>query len=124
MFGCAGDRDVEKRAPMGAVGAELADIAIVTSDNPRSEDPQSIVDEVVAGATASTRSKVRAEVDRRAAIADAIRLAGPADIVVIAGKGHEVTQTIGDERRPFDDRVVARELLDELATIDMTGDAS
>ena len=124
VFGCAGDRDVEKRAPMGAVGAELADIAIVTSDNPRSEDPQSIVDEVVAGATASTRSKVRAEVDRRAAIADAIRLAGPADIVVIAGKGHEVTQTIGDERRPFDDRVVARELLDELATIDMTGDAS
>lgn len=124
VFGCAGDRDVEKRAPMGAVGAELADIAIVTSDNPRSEDPQAIVDQVIAGVPASTRSKVRAEVDRRAAIADAIRLAGPADIVVIAGKGHETTQTIGDERRPFDDRVVTRELLDEFATIDMTGDAS
>jgi UDP-N-acetylmuramoyl-L-alanyl-D-glutamate--2,6-diaminopimelate ligase len=124
VFGCAGDRDVEKRAPMGAVGAELADIAIVTSDNPRSEDPQSIVDQVVAGATASARSKVRSEVDRRAAIAEAIGLAGPEDIVVIAGKGHESTQTIGDDRRPFDDRVVARELLDELAAIDITGDAS
>ena len=124
VFGCAGDRDVEKRAPMGAVGAELADIAIVTSDNPRSENPQSLVDQVVAGAAASTRSKVQAEVDRRAAIAAAIRLAGPADIVVIAGKGHEATQTIGDERRPFDDRVVTRELLDEFAAIDMTGDAS
>jgi len=124
VFGCAGDRDVEKRAPMGAVGAELADIAIVTSDNPRSEDPQSIVDQVVAGAAAPHRSKVRSDVDRRAAIAQAIGAAGPDDIVVIAGKGHEATQSIGDERRPFDDRVVARQLLDELATIDMTGDAS
>ncbi|MDW3212776.1 MAG: UDP-N-acetylmuramoyl-L-alanyl-D-glutamate--2,6-diaminopimelate ligase [Ilumatobacteraceae bacterium] len=124
VFGCAGDRDVEKRAPMGAVGGDLADVAIVTSDNPRSEDPQAIVDQVVAGVAASARSKVRSEVDRRAAMADAIRLAGPDDIVVIAGKGHEATQTIGDEQRPFDDRVVARELLDELATIDMTGDAS
>lgn len=124
VFGCAGDRDVEKRAPMGAVGAELADVAIVTSDNPRSEDPQSIVDQVVAGADRAHRSKVRSDVDRRAAIAHAIGEAGRDDIVVIAGKGHEATQTIGDERRSFDDRVVARELLDELATIDMTGDAS
>jgi UDP-N-acetylmuramoyl-L-alanyl-D-glutamate--2,6-diaminopimelate ligase len=124
VFGCAGDRDVEKRAPMGAVGGELADIAIVTSDNPRSEDPQAIIDQVVSGVAASARSEVRSEVDRRTAIALAIRLAEPDDIVVIAGKGHEVTQTIGDEQRPFDDRVVARELLDELATIDMTRDAS
>lgn len=124
VFGCAGDRDVEKRAPMGAVGGELADIAIVTSDNPRSEDPQAIIEQVVDGVATSARSKVRSEVDRGAAIADAIRLAGRGDIVIIAGKGHEATQTIGDEQRPFDDRVVARELLDELATIDMTGDAS
>ncbi len=124
VFGCAGDRDVEKRAPMGAVGADLADIAIVTSDNPRSEDPRAIIDEVVAGVAASDRSKVHAEVDRRAAIAHALRLAEPSDIVVIAGKGHETTQTIGMEQRQFDDRVVARELLDELATIDVTGDAS
>ena len=124
VFGCAGDRDVEKRAPMGAVGGELADLAIVTSDNPRGEDPQAIVDQVVAGVATSDRSKVRSEVDRRAAIADALRLAEPHDIVVIAGKGHETTQTIGEEQRAFDDRVVARELLDELATIDVTGDAS
>ena len=124
VFGCAGDRDVEKRAPMGAVGAELADIAIVTSDNPRSEDPQAIVDQVVSGVSESARSKVRTEVDRRAAIAEAIGLAGPADIIVIAGKGHEATQTVGDEQRPFDDRVVTRELLDELAPTVMTGDVS
>ena len=124
VFGCAGDRDVEKRAPMGAVGGELADVAIVTSDNPRSEDPQAIIDQVVAGVAASDRSKVQPEVDRRAAIARALRVAGPHDIVVIAGKGHEATQTIGEEQRAFDDRVVARELLDELATIDVTGDAS
>jgi len=121
VFGCAGDRDVEKRAPMGAVGGDRADIAIVTSDNPRSEDPQAIVDQVVAGVAASDRSKVHAEVDRRAAIARALRLAESHDIVVIAGKGHETTQTIGEEKRPFDDRVVARELLDELASIDVTG---
>jgi UDP-N-acetylmuramoyl-L-alanyl-D-glutamate--2,6-diaminopimelate ligase len=125
VFGCAGDRDVEKRAPMGAIGARLADVAIVTSDNPRSENPVSIVDEVIAGAAPADRPKVHAEVDRRAAIAHAIGLAGPDDIVVIAGKGHETTQTIGDARLPFDDRAVARELLDELApTDDMTGDAS
>ena len=139
VFGCAGDRDAEKRGPMGAVGGDGADIAIVTSDNPRSEDPQAIVDQVMAGVSVSARPKVHAEVDRRAAIAHALRLAGPHDIVVIAGKGHETTQTIGEEQRPFDDRVVARELLDELAMsretgthdsghdepgIDMAGDAS
>jgi UDP-N-acetylmuramoyl-L-alanyl-D-glutamate--2,6-diaminopimelate ligase len=83
-----------------------------------------IIDQVVAGVAASDRSKVQPEVDRRAAIARALRVAEPHDIVVIAGKGHEATQTIGEEQRAFDDRVVARELLDELATIDVTGDAS
>ncbi len=124
VFGCAGDRDVEKRAPMGAVGARLADVPIVTSDNPRGEDPRAIVDQVVDGAEPADRAKVHAEVDRRAAIAHAIRVAGPGDLVVVAGKGHETTQTIGDEARPFDDRVVSRELLDELAATDMTGEPS
>ena len=109
---------------MGAVGARLSDVAIVTSDNPRTEDPDAIVDEVIAGADPADRVKVRREVDRRAAIALAISIAGPDDIVVVAGKGHEVTQTIGTEQRPFDDRVVARELLDELATTTPNGDAS
>lgn len=124
VFGAAGDRDVEKRAPMGAIGARLADVPIVTSDNPRREDPASIVEAVAAGADPSDRSKVRVEVDRRAAIAAAIETANPGDIVVIAGKGHETTQTIAGESRPFDDRVVARELLDELAGPDMTGAAT
>lgn len=121
VFGAAGDRDVEKRAPMGAIGARLADVAIVTSDNPRGEDPLSIVESVVAGSDAADRPKIRIEVDRRAAIGLAISTARPGDIVVIAGKGHETTQTIGREIRPFDDRVVARELLDDLAGSEMTG---
>jgi len=122
VFGCAGDRDVEKRAPMGAVGARLADLPIVTSDNPRGEDPRSIVEQVVAGADPDDRPRVRSEVDRRTAIALAIGAAEPGDLVVVAGKGHETTQTIGDETRPFDDRVVSRELLDELAVTDMSGE--
>ncbi len=124
VFGCAGDRDVDKRAPMGAIGARLADVPIVTSDNPRSEDPSSIVEQVVAGADPADHHKLRAEVDRRAAIRLAIETAQPGDLVVVAGKGHETTQTIGDESRPFDDRVVSRELLDELAASDLTGEPS
>jgi UDP-N-acetylmuramoyl-L-alanyl-D-glutamate--2,6-diaminopimelate ligase len=124
VFGAAGDRDVEKRAPMGAIGARLADVAIVTSDNPRGEDPLTIVEAVAAGSDAADRPKIRLEVDRRAAIALAISAARPGDIVVIAGKGHETTQTIGRDIRPFDDRVVARELLDELAGSDMTGSST
>lgn len=116
VFGCAGDRDPDKRAPMGAVGAALADVAIITSDNPRREDPASIIDDVLAGVAPADRATTRTDVDRRAAIAVAIDLATPGDIVVIAGKGHETTQTVGDDVRPFDDRVVARELLDERAT--------
>lgn len=124
VFGCAGDRDAEKRAPMGAVGAALADIAIITSDNPRREDPAAIVADVLTGVASADRATTRTEVDRRSAIATAIDLAEPGDIVVIAGKGHETTQTIGDDVRPFDDRVVARELLDELAAGSVDGPAS
>ncbi|MEO6652855.1 MAG: UDP-N-acetylmuramoyl-L-alanyl-D-glutamate--2,6-diaminopimelate ligase [Ilumatobacteraceae bacterium] len=115
VFGCAGDRDAEKRAPMGAVGAALADLAIITSDNPRREDPASIIADVLAGVASSDRAATLTEVDRRTAISLAIGRAQPGDIVVIAGKGHETTQTIGDDVRPFDDRVVAREFLAELA---------
>ena len=130
VFGCAGNRDRDKREPMGAIGAALADIAIITSDNPRNEDPAAIVSDVYAGVAVRDREKTHTEIDRRAAIARAIELADTGDIIVIAGKGHESTQTIGDTARPFDDRVVARELLDALDAAtpanangdDMTGD--
>jgi UDP-N-acetylmuramoyl-L-alanyl-D-glutamate--2,6-diaminopimelate ligase len=123
VFGCAGDRDTEKRPTMGAVGASLADVAVITSDNPRSEDPEAIVQDVVAGVAEDDRSKAHVEVDRKAAIAYAIQAAEPGDIVVIAGKGHEATQTIGDQIIEFDDRVVARRLLED-PSADMSGDNS
>jgi UDP-N-acetylmuramoyl-L-alanyl-D-glutamate--2,6-diaminopimelate ligase len=111
VFGCGGDRDRTKRSPMGAVAAQLADQVVVTSDNPRSEDPSVIIDAVLEGI--EDRSTVAVEPDRRSAITLALRAARPGDVVVIAGKGHETTQIIGDTELPFDDRVVARELLIE-----------
>jgi UDP-N-acetylmuramoyl-L-alanyl-D-glutamate--2,6-diaminopimelate ligase len=109
VFGCGGDRDRAKRPIMGRIAAVKSDRAWVTNDNPRSEDPEAIAREIVAGATSGTRLEV--ELDRRAAIAAAIADAHPGDLVLIAGKGHETTQTIGDLVLPFDDREVAREIL-------------
>jgi UDP-N-acetylmuramoyl-L-alanyl-D-glutamate--2,6-diaminopimelate ligase len=113
VFGAGGDRDRGKRPQMGRAGAELSDLAIVTSDNPRSEDPEAIVAEILAGI--DDREAVEAEVDRRAAIALALSRAEPGDTVVIAGKGHEQGQEFENGRRlPFDDRDVAREELRRL----------
>ena len=113
VFGAGGDRDRSKRPQMGRAGAELSDLAIVTSDNPRSEDPEAIVAEVVAGI--EDRDGVEVEVDRRAAIALALSRADAGDTVVIAGKGHEQGQEFEDGRKlPFDDRDVAREELRRL----------
>jgi UDP-N-acetylmuramoyl-L-alanyl-D-glutamate--2,6-diaminopimelate ligase len=110
VFGAGGDRDQGKRPLMGRVASELSDRAIVTSDNPRSEDPDAIVDQVLAGAVPGTER----EVDRRRAIALAVEGAGPGDVVVIAGKGHEQGQEFEDGRKePFDDVTVAREALRE-----------
>ncbi len=114
VFGCGGDRDRGKRPLMGAIGARLADLAFVTSDNPRGEDPLAIVDEIVAGVPAERLDALTVEPDRRGAIRLALSAAQPGDLVVIAGKGHEQGQTIGDRRIPFDDRQVAAELLREL----------
>jgi UDP-N-acetylmuramoyl-L-alanyl-D-glutamate--2,6-diaminopimelate ligase len=97
---------------MGEVAARLADRVVVTSDNPRSEDPDAIVAAIVDGVAAGDAAKVTVEVDRRAAIARAIGSAGAGDIVLIAGKGHETTQTVGDAVRPFDDRVEAAAALE------------
>jgi UDP-N-acetylmuramoyl-L-alanyl-D-glutamate--2,6-diaminopimelate ligase len=110
VFGCGGDRDRAKRPRMGELAARLADRAIVTSDNPRSEDPRAIIAEIVAGVPAGA-APLEVEPDRRAAIARALQGARPGDVVLIAGKGHEATQTIADQVLPFDDRAVARELL-------------
>src|SRR4051794_10106126 len=108
-FGAGGDRDRGKRPLMGAIAARLADEVVVTSDNPRSEDPEAIVAEIVSGIE---REDVRVEVDRRAAIEQAIGLAADGDVVVIAGKGHEQGQEFADGHKiPFDDATVAREAL-------------
>jgi len=111
-FGCGGDRDPLKRPLMGRAGSELADIAVVTSDNPRSEDPDAIIEQVLAGVPQDLRDEVIVESDRRRAIGLAMAAAQPGDLVVIAGKGHEQGQELAGGRKiPFDDRAVAREEL-------------
>ena len=112
VFGAGGDRDRGKRPLMGSVAVELADVAIVTSDNPRSEDPLAIIQDVLQGAGLD----VEIDPDRRSAIQRAVGLAAPGDVVVIAGKGHEQGQEIAGVVHPFDDRAVAREALAELRT--------
>jgi UDP-N-acetylmuramoyl-L-alanyl-D-glutamate--2,6-diaminopimelate ligase len=114
VFGCGGDRDRDKRPLMGRAAAAGADLVVVTSDNPRNEDPGAIADDVLAGVRAGSAESV-VELDRRLAIRTALRAAGPGDVVVLAGKGHEVEQTQGGMVRPFDDRAVARTELEVLA---------
>ncbi len=115
VFGCGGDRDRGKRPLMGAIAARLADRVWVTSDNPRSEDPLAIIDEIVAGVSDVWPALDRCAMipDRRAAIGAALDWACPGDLLVIAGKGHETYQIIGREVLPFDDRVVVRQILSE-----------
>lgn len=112
VFGCGGDRDREKRPEMGAVAATLADQVVVTSDNPRSEDPQEIINAIIRGVPGDYRDRIVSEPDRRRAFAAAFQMASAGDLVLIAGKGHETSQTIGSQVVPFDDRAVARELLE------------
>jgi UDP-N-acetylmuramoyl-L-alanyl-D-glutamate--2,6-diaminopimelate ligase len=115
VFGAGGDRDRTKRPLMGMVAARLSDVVVITSDNPRTEDPERIIEEVKRGADAETRQSAAAivtEVDRRAAILQAVRDADPGDLVLIAGKGHEKYQEVGARRLAFDDIEVAREALE------------
>ncbi|MHB1584561.1 MAG: UDP-N-acetylmuramoyl-L-alanyl-D-glutamate--2,6-diaminopimelate ligase [Acidimicrobiales bacterium] len=116
VFGCGGDRDRTKRPAMGEVADRLAERVVVTSDNPRSEDPRAIIDDVVAGIAdapgARTAGRLVVEPDRRAAIAEALAAAADGDVVLVAGKGHEPYQEVDGVRHRFDDRVVVTELLD------------
>jgi UDP-N-acetylmuramoyl-L-alanyl-D-glutamate--2,6-diaminopimelate ligase len=111
VFGCGGDRDRSKRPLMGAVAARLSDVVVVTSDNPRSEPPEAIIDEILRGMNGGKQAERHVIADRREAIARAIELARPGDAVVLAGKGHETYQVLRDRTVPFDDRQVAREAL-------------
>jgi UDP-N-acetylmuramoyl-L-alanyl-D-glutamate--2,6-diaminopimelate ligase len=116
VFGCGGDRDRTKRPLMGMVAERLSDVVVITSDNPRSEDPQRIIDEIKRGIPASSQStgrapEVRTIVDRREAIEAAVEMSEPGDVVLVAGKGHEKYQQIGDRVLPFDDGEVARAAL-------------
>jgi len=108
VFGCGGDRDRGKRSLMGRVAAEIADLAVVTSDNPRSEDPDAIIDEIEAGMGNAEHVRLT---DRLDAIRYALEGRDPQDTVVLAGKGHETYQIVGTERRPFDEREIVKKLV-------------
>lgn len=109
VFGAGGDRDKTKRPLMGKIASELSDLSIITSDNPRTEDPQRIVDEIATGV--SKKAQVQQEIDRRKAIQKAVALARPGDVVLVAGKGHEEYQVIGHEKIHFSDREVVEEYI-------------
>jgi len=119
VFGCGGDRDRGKRPIMGAIAARMADLPIITSDNPRSEDPSAIIGEIEAGLrdaikqTGARAKDYRVEPDRRTSIALALRIAEPGDTVIVAGKGHENYQLVGDRVLAFDDRAVIAEIARE-----------
>jgi UDP-N-acetylmuramyl tripeptide synthase len=116
VFGCGGDRDRSKRPLMGMVAARLSDVVVITSDNPRSENPDRIIEEIQRGIPAGSQGTDRTPsvmpiVDRAQAIAKAVAMATRGDVVLIAGKGHEKYQQIGDRVLPFDDGEVARAAL-------------
>jgi UDP-N-acetylmuramoyl-L-alanyl-D-glutamate--2,6-diaminopimelate ligase len=111
VFGCGGDRDPDKRPQMGRIATEQADFTVITSDNPRSEQPEAIIDAITAGAVGDGYA---VESDRTRAIRMALEMARPGDLVMIAGKGHETYQIFADRTIDFDDRQIARELICEL----------
>lgn len=111
LFGCGGERDRGKRPLMGKAAGELADVVILTSDNPRNEDPQVILQDIQAGQQKSGNANVKVITDRKEAIAQAVRIASPGDTLVLAGKGHENYQIIGNEKLHFDEREILAELI-------------
>ena len=112
VFGCGGDRDRRKRPQMGEISGRIADYTIITSDNPRTEEPKAIVDEIEKGIK-KTKGKYEVIVDRKSAIAKAIEMASKADVIVLAGKGHETYQEINGEKHPFDERTIVTEIINQ-----------
>ena len=113
VFGCGGDRDRSKRPLMGSIAEEFSDYVFITSDNPRSEDPEKIVSEILKGT--EKRDQIKIDIDRFKAINESIKFANKEDIVLIAGKGHEDYQILNDKVINFDDRKIAQKLLQEIS---------
>lgn len=113
VFGCGGDRDKSKRPQMGEISGRIADYTIITSDNPRTEDPEKIVEEIEKGIK-TTKGKYECIVDRVEAIKKAIKMANKNDIIVLAGKGHEPYQEINHKKYPFDERIIVNEIINEM----------
>ena len=113
LFGCGGDRDSGKRAVMGEISGKIADYTIITSDNPRTEDPQKIVNQIEEGIK-KTKGKYEVIVDRIEAIKKAINMANKRDIIILAGKGHEPYQEINGVKYPFDERIIVKDIVNEM----------
>ena len=113
VFGCGGDRDTRKRPIMGEISGKIADYTIITSDNPRTEDPEKIVEQIEKG-IAKTKGKYESIVDRTKAIEKAIKMANKNDIIVLAGKGHEPYQEINGVKHPFDERIIVRDIISKI----------
>ena len=112
VFGCGGDRDKEKRPLMGEVAGRIADFSIITSDNPRTENPSEIISQIEEGIK-KTKGKYKVIEDRKEAIKEAIRMLNKRDMIVLAGKGHETTQEINGEKIPFDERKIVKQFISE-----------
>jgi len=113
VFGCGGDRDNRKRPIMGEISGRIADYTIITSDNPRTEEPEKIVEQIEQGIK-KTNGKYTVIVDRKEAIKEAIKMAKKQDIIVLAGKGHEPYQEINGVKHPFDERIIVREIINKM----------
>ena len=113
VFGCGGDRDAGKRPIMGEISGKIADYTIITSDNPRTEEPQKIVEQIESGIK-KTKGKYEVVVDRIKAIENAIKMANKKDIIILAGKGHEPYQEINGEKLSFDERIIVKDIIDKM----------
>ena len=113
IIGCGGDRDSSKRPVMGEISGRIADYTIITSDNPRTEEPKEIINQIEEGIK-KTKGKYSVIIDRTEAIKYAIKMANKRDIIVLAGKGHETYQEINGEKHPYDERIIVRKIIEKI----------